>query len=129
MFQELPGSAGGVLGVEVSGAYTMDEVEQFRRAFETKLAQGHDKVHLLVKIDQLDLAQVDMKAFFEDCRYSLKHLDQMGRVAIVGSGEIESRLVELDSFIMGPRVQDMPETFFDAAQIEQAWQFVRGEST
>ena len=53
MFQVLEGSEGNVLGVEISGEYTKENVEELEKIFQGKVAEGHNRLNLLFKIDIL----------------------------------------------------------------------------
>ncbi len=125
MFKVLDGSAGDVLGVEISESYTKDDVEQFKKAFETALAAGHDRVNVLAKIDNLGLTKIDLGAFIDDSRFALGHMKQLRHIAVVGNSGLEKLLVQADNFILGKPKEELIEKYFDAADMDQAWAFVR----
>jgi len=125
MFAVLDGSEGNVLGVEISGAYTKNDVEAFEKAFESSL-KSVDKVNVLVKIDALEVGSSEFSAFWEDCRYSLKHIDQIGRIAIVGHSRIEAILTKMDNLFLADSKKGREERYFDVSDIDQAWDFARG---
>lgn len=126
MLTVLEGSKDNVLGIEVTGGYTKPDVEAFRKAFEDVLAKGHDKVHVLVKIDAMSFKESSFGAFVEDCRYSISYLKQLGRIAVVGNSDFEKFLVKVDNFLFGSPEKGRVEKYFDASQLEDAWAFVRG---
>ncbi|MCF8042691.1 MAG: STAS/SEC14 domain-containing protein [Desulfarculaceae bacterium] len=125
MFKVLEGSGGNVLGAEISGAYTVQDVEQFEKACEAVIAQGHDKVNILVKLDQMQWSKVEPKAFFKDSKYALGHIKQMRHLAIVGDSKLEEVMVKLDNMIFGREKKELIEKYFDVADMDQAWEFVR----
>ena len=125
MFQVLEEREGNVMGIEISGEYTKDDVEEFKKVFEGKLAEGHDRVNALVKIDNLNLGKIHVNAFIEDSRYALKHMDQLRHIAVVGDSKLKKVLVELDNKLFGKEQQELIEKYFDVADIDKAWEFVR----
>ncbi len=125
MYQVLEGSEGNVVGVEISGEYTKNDVEDLEKIFEDKVAEGHDRLNLLFKIDNLNIGKIHLNAFIEDSRYALKHMDQMRHLAIVGNSKLEKVLVELDNKLLGKKKEELIEKYFDVADIDKAWEFVR----
>ena len=49
MFKVLDGSDGNVLGVEISESYTKEDVQEFEKTCENKVAEGFDRLNILVK--------------------------------------------------------------------------------
>ena len=125
MFAVLDGSEGNVLGVEISGAYTKNDVGAFEKAFESCLKSG-DKVNVLVKIDGLEIGSSEFGAFWEDSRYALKNLDKIGHIALVGHSRIEEILTKMDNMFFVDSKKGREEKYFDVSEIDKAWEFVRG---
>ena len=125
MFQILEGSEGNVVGVEISGEYTKEDVGELEKIFEGKVAEGYDRLNLLFKIDNLNIGKIHVNAFIEDSRYALKHMDQMRHLAIVGDSKLEKVLVELDNKLLGKKKEELIEKYFNVADIDKAWEFVR----
>lgn len=125
MFKVLEGTGGSVLAVEISGSYTVEDVEQFEKAAEAQLAQGNQRLNILVKIDKLDLLKIEPKAFLRDAKYAMGHIKQMRHLAIVGDSKLEKVLVKLDNLIFGSERKELIEKYFNVADLDQAWSFVR----
>lgn len=125
MFAVLDGSSGDVLGVEISGGYTKDDVEAFKKAFEQALSAGHARLNVLVKMDTLALRESELGAFVEDGRYALGHMRQMRHLAVVGHGKLQAFLIKMDNCIFGRPKEELVEKFFDIERIADAWAFVR----
>lgn len=125
MFQILDGSEGNVMGVEISGEYTKKDVEELEKIFEGKVAEGHERLNLLFKIDNLNLGKIHVSAFIEDSKYALKHMDQMRHLAVVGDSKLEKVLVELDNKLFGKKKEELIEKYFNVADIDKAWEFIR----
>ncbi|MBU1275355.1 MAG: STAS/SEC14 domain-containing protein [Proteobacteria bacterium] len=126
MFKVLPESEGHVLGVEVSRGYTKKDMQAFKEAFEQKIAQGHGRINLLVRLDKLDLSKVPVEHYIEDCRYALSQGENLGRIAVVGNSPMARAMVTADNLIMAGPKRGITERYFDLAELEQAWEFVRG---
>ncbi len=125
MFQILEGSQGNVIGVEVSESYTKQDVEALKKLFEAKLAEGFDRINLLCKIDNLKLRDIKFDAFIEDAAYALKYIEQLRHIAVVGHSDLIKHLVKMDNVIFGSGGQERVEKYFDVADLDQAWEFVR----
>ncbi|MBU1277418.1 MAG: STAS/SEC14 domain-containing protein [Proteobacteria bacterium] len=125
MFKVLEGSGGSVLGVEISDSYTVQDVEQFEKTCEDLVAQGGERLNILVKIDKLDLLKIEPKAFFKDSKYALQHIKQMRHLAIVGDSKLEEALVKLDNLVFGSEKKELIEKYFNVADMDKAWEFVR----
>ncbi len=125
MFKVLEGSGGAVLAVEISGAYTVADVAQFEKAAEAQLAQGQERLNILVKIDQMELLKMEPRAFLKDAKYALQHIKQMRHLAIVGDSKLEEVLIKLDNLVFGNEKKELVEKYFNVADLAQAWAFVR----
>ena len=125
MFRIFDGSEGKVVGVEISGEYTKEDVEELEKIFEGKVAEGYDRLNLLFKIDNLNIGKIHVNAFIEDSKYVLKHMDQMRHLAIVGDSKLEKVLIELDNKLFGKKKEELIEKYFNVADIDKAWEFVR----
>ncbi|BEQ16164.1 STAS/SEC14 domain-containing protein [Desulfoferula mesophila] len=125
MFKVLEGGEGPVLAVEISGSYTVEDVKAFEKAAEARLAQGHPRLNILIKIDRMDWLKIKPQAFFQDAKYAMEHIKQMRHLAIVGDSKLEEVLVKLDNLIFGREKQELIEKYFDVSDLDQAWEFVR----
>lgn len=125
MFKILEGSKGNVLGVEVIGGYKKEDIEALKKICDDKLSEGHDKLNFLMKIDQLDFGKSELKAFYEDAKYALGHMKNLRHIAVVGHSKLERVLVELDNLLLGSPKKELIEKYFDVAEMDQAWEFVR----
>ena len=125
MYQVLEGSEGNVVGVEISGEYTKEDVEELEKIFEGKVAEGYDRLNLLFKIDNLNIGKIHLNAFIEDSKYALKHMDQMRHLAVVGDSKLEKVLIELDNKLFGKKKEELIEKYFNVADIDKAWEFIR----
>jgi hypothetical protein len=125
MFKILEGSGGNVLGVEVVGGYMKEDIEALKKICDDKLAEGHEKLNFLVKIDQLKFGKSEFGAFYEDCKYALTHMKNLRHIAVVGHSKLEKILIELDNKLLGSTKKEIIEKYFDVADMDEAWAFVR----
>ena len=113
-----------VLAVEIANEYVHDDVEQCKKWFEEKMAQGHDRVNFLVKVDKLPLTHVSCRAFWEDGVYALRHINNLGHLAFVGHSKFEKILVGMDGAIFNRMKEGLVEQYFDVDDMDKAWAFV-----
>lgn len=126
MFKVLPEGEGHVLGVEVSRGYTKKDMQAFKEAFEQKIAQGHGRINLLIRLDKLNLEKVRVENYIADCNYVLSQGESLRRIAVVGNSEMARAMVTADNLLMAGPKRGITERYFDLADLEQAWEFVRG---
>jgi len=125
MYKILDGSEGDVLGVEVVGGYMKKDVEELKKICDAKIAEGHERLNFLMKIDQLDFSKSEMGAFYEDSKYALSHLKNLRHIAVVGNSKLEKLLIELDNKLLGKPKKELVEKYFDVGDMDKAWEFVR----
>jgi hypothetical protein len=125
MFKILEGSEGNVLGVEVVGGYMKEDIEELKKICDDKIAEGHGKLNFLIKIDQLDFKKSELGAFYEDAKYAISHMKNLRHIAVVGHSNLEKILIELDNKLLGSVKKELIEKYFDVADMDKAWGFVR----
>ncbi len=125
MFKILEGSEGNVLGVEVVGGYLKEDIEELKKICDDKIAEGHGKLNFLIKIDQLDFKKSEFGAFYEDAKYAISHMKNLRHIAVVGQSRLEKILIELDNKLLGSVKKELIEKYFDVADMDKAWEFVR----
>lgn len=118
MWKVLDRSHDNVLGFEVEGKVTAEEVEQ-AAAVADKAIQEHGKISWLLVWKTTHYAS--LKAFYEDTSWLLKNIKNFDRMAIVGDKKWEEILVKADGLVYG-------EKYFDISQLDEAWDYVEGES-
>lgn len=125
MYKILEGSEGNVLGVEVVGGYLKKDVEELKKICDDKIAEGHGRLNFLIKIDQLDFGKSELGAFYEDAKYALSHIKNLRHIAVVGNSKLEKALIVMDNKLLGKAKKELIEKYFDVADMEKAWDFVR----
>lgn len=126
MVEEMPGSGGGVLAVELRRTYNQHDILKMERLLDRRIAEAGGRINLLLKLDALDLGKVDLENYIEDCRRTLERRDNLSRVAVVGDSEMARRLVSMDNLVMANATRGITERYFDVSEIAAAWEFVQG---
>ncbi|MFH1453140.1 MAG: STAS/SEC14 domain-containing protein [Armatimonadota bacterium] len=126
MIRLMDESTGNTVGVEIYGEYTKDDVLQLEKIFNDLMQEGHEKINILFKIDQLNLEKITPEAFIEDSRYALENLPHLGHIAVVGHSSLEKMLIGMDNMIFGDPSKGLEEKYFDIADMDKAWEFARG---
>lgn len=124
MITKLDSTKDYVLAIEVAHEYVHEDVEKCKQWFEEKLAGGITKVNFLVKADQLPIMHVSCKAFWEDGLFALRHIKNMGHMAIIGHGKMEKIMVGMDGALFNRAKQGLIERYFDVTDMDKAWEFV-----
>ena len=107
------------------GGYLKEDIEALKKICDDKIAEGHDKLNFLIKIDQLDFGKSELSAFYEDAKYAISHMKNLRHIAVVGHSKLEKILVELDNKLLGSAKKELVEKYFDVADMDKAWAFVR----
>ncbi|GAB6038479.1 hypothetical protein JCM15519_30380 [Fundidesulfovibrio butyratiphilus] len=128
MFSVLEGSKNNILAVEISGGYTKNDVDELKKIFEAVLAKGQTKVNFLVKIDRMSIRESEFGAFVEDARYALSHIKEIGLIAVVGKSDVQKFLTKVDNLVFGSPEKGRIEKYFDVADLQSAWDFVKGQA-
>jgi len=127
MITKLDSTKNYVLAIEVAHEYVHADVEQCKKWFEEKLVQGFDKVNFLVKADNLPITHISCRAFWEDGLYALRHIKNMGHIAIIGHGTLEKIMVGMDGAMFNRSKRGLVERYFDVSEMDKAWDFVNQE--
>ncbi|BEQ17126.1 STAS/SEC14 domain-containing protein [Desulfoferula mesophila] len=125
MFEVMPESGGRVLAVRLLQAYSKKDVLAFEKLLEEWIDRVGGQLDMLVKLDGLNLRRVPVENYIEDCRRTLAHRESLRRIAVVGDSDFARSLVSLDNLIMANAAHGITERYFDVAQLEEAWSFLR----
>jgi len=117
-----------VLMIEVVDGLTESDEQLCQKLFLAKLEEGHENVHMLVKLDEAKLTHSSAKAFFEDLLFVIRQYKKMGNIAVVAHSRMLKTLVPIDNFFFERASQGYQERYFDASQMDEAKAFVLGEA-
>lgn len=125
MIQQLKTSPENVLAIEVIDGFTKTDEKLCQKFFEEKLAKGFDTVNVLVKLDEMKISKISVKAFFEDILWSLRNYQKMGHLAIVAHSSILKALVPVDNLFFARSAKGREERYFDVSKLDKAFEFVQ----
>ena len=118
MFQILEQGAGRVVGLKVTGKITAEDMTAMTRRLEAEIDGAEGPLRLLSDVSDFD--GMEIAAFWQDLTFSLKHVGDFDRVAIVGA----KTWMEWWTKGVSPFVKAEARCFPPEA-IDQAWAWVR----
>ncbi len=114
-----------VLVLEVKDGFKEVDEQLFEKLVKDKLNQGHDIVHVLVKMDKMKISQTSIKAFFEDIVWWLRNFNHVGHLAVVAHSNIIKALIPIDKLFFERASKGRIERYFDISQLDEALEFVK----
>lgn len=117
MIESLPRSSGNVLGFKLSGKLHDDDYKHFVPAVDAVCAKHPDDVRILAQFH--DFHGWDLKALWDDIKFSTTHCAKVKRIALVGEKKWEEWMAKVCKPFTMAKIQ-----YFDAGEIEQAWRWV-----
>ncbi len=109
-----------VIAVEFKGGYEVEDEQRLEKMFDEKLASGLSQINLLARIDKLSITKSSWKAMWDDGMYGLKHLNNCGKIAIVGNSKVEEFLVKVDNAFFGNTKKGREEKYFHVDDYDKA---------
>ena len=117
MFRKLTASSGNEVGFRVSGKLTDRDFREFIPQVE-QLIDKNGRIRLLFELD--DFHGWDLQAAWDDFKFSLKHLRDIERLAVVGDREWEEWMVRLAKPFAMSKVK-----YYDKHRLHEAWEWLR----
>ena len=116
MYRVLDESSGHTVGIRVDGKLTKDDYSVLIPYFENLI---HECGPLNLLCDMTQFSGVEFSAFLEDFKFSIQHLRDFKRMAIIG----DQRWVDVYTKIFNPLVKTEIKCF-PSDQTEEAWKWV-----
>ena len=116
MITRLDKSTDTVLGFTLSGKLHDEDYQHFVPAVDAAIA-AHGRVRLLAHF--ADFHGWDMRALWDDIKFSATHCTKMDRIALVGDKRWEKAMATVCKPFTMAKVR-----YFDAAQIADAWKWL-----
>lgn len=113
-----------ILALEVVDGFTQTDEALCQKLFNEKLEKGFNQINVLVKLDEMKVSNSNVKAFFEDILWSLRHYKQLGHLAIVAHSKVLKALVPIDNVFFERASKGRQERYFDSSQMEEAMAFI-----
>ncbi|MDQ2774320.1 MAG: STAS/SEC14 domain-containing protein [Acidobacteriota bacterium] len=121
MIERLKESHGGVIGFQVIGRVTANEVEAFEEQIKFLIGQRHNRPIGIVA-DLSQMGGVDWKARWDEMRFLQKYTNHIARIAVVGADkweEVAGMLVTGTALLQGETL------YFHSSEILHAWHWAR----
>ncbi len=121
MIERLKESDGGVIGFEVIGKVTAEEVEAFEEQIRFLIAKRRNRpIGIVADLSRME--SVDWKARWEEMRFLQKYTNHIARIAVVGADQWET--------VAGLALTSMAllqgETlYFHSSEMRHAWAWAR----
>lgn len=119
MIVELKESEGNTIGFRLTGKLTHEDYEFMVPQLE-KLMEKEGKVNALMLLEDFD--GWEMRAAWDDLSMGVKHFNDFERIALVGHEDWEEWMATLAKPFTTSQIR-----YFDAAKLDEAWSWVRGE--
>ncbi len=119
MYRILDDSHDNVVGISVDGKLTKEDYDVLIPFFENRITESR-RISLLC--DMTQFTGMEVVAFWEDFKFSIQHLRDFNRIAIVG----DQRWLDWSTTIMNPLVKT-EFRYFPLVQIDKAWEWVKSE--
>jgi len=120
MVKKLEQSSGNIIGFEMSGKLHDDDYKVFVPAVEEVLKKA-GRARILASFH--DFHGWDLHAAWDDLKFGSKHVIDIEKIALVGDKQWEQWMAKLCKPFTVAKVK-----YFDAAEIETAWQWLREPS-
>ncbi len=116
MYRVLDESSGHTIGIKIDGKLTKDDYGVLIPYLEN-LINECGTLNLLC--DMTQFSGMEIAAFWEDFKFSISHLRDFKRIAIMG----DERWLDWYTKIINPLVKTEVH-YFQLAQIKEAWEWV-----
>lgn len=121
MIDRLKESSGGVLGFQVIGKMTDEDIKAFEPQIEFLIHERkHKPIGILADLSQMRGA--DWKARWHEMRFLQKHSEHIARMAIVGADKWEEIVAIVTA---GAAILEAETRYYDKSEMLRAWEWVR----
>ena len=114
MYEKLDRSEGNVLGYEIEGEVTEEDLDEILSEMESAIEEYEDDLSVLLRLDSVP--GFEFGALDEDLRFWLEHRDDIEKYAIVTDNSLIEGLVAVED-----RLTDIGMREFDPEELEAAW--------
>jgi hypothetical protein len=112
MIEQLSGLPGNVLGFRLSGKLHDEDYKSFVPVVDAAIGQ-HGKVRLLAEFH--DFHGWDMRAMWDDIKFSTTHCTKIDRIALVGDKKWEQWMAKVCKPFTTAKIR-----YFDSSEIDAA---------
>jgi hypothetical protein len=119
MIEQLPQSTDGILGFKLSGKLHDADYQNFVPVIDSAL-EKQAKIRLLAQFH--DFHGWDMKALWDDIKFSTTHCTKIDRIALVGEKTWEKWMAKVCKPFTMAKIR-----YFDAGELETAWAWLQDD--
>jgi hypothetical protein len=119
VIEPLPSRSDKVLAFKLSGKLHDEDYKKFVPLVDTAGQQG--KVRILAQFH--DFQGWDLKALWDDIKFSTTHCSKIERIALVGDRKWESWMAKVCRPFTMAKIE-----YFDVAQIDDAWKWIAADN-
>jgi hypothetical protein len=116
MIEQLPSPSPKLLGFKMSGTLHDADYQTFVPLVDAAVAK-EGKVRLLAQFH--DFKGWDLRALWDDIKFSTTHCTKIDRIALVGDRQWESWMSKVCKPFTMAKIE-----YFDAAKIDDAWKWL-----
>ncbi|WP_299725421.1 STAS/SEC14 domain-containing protein [uncultured Endozoicomonas sp.] len=120
MIELLPESKGAIVGLDVTGRIASEEEQRWINKIQAMIDQ-YGKLSFLI-VYHPD-AHFTAAAMYEDLKWTLGHLKNINKIAIVSDSKLIKLLVHADSPFA--RMLHIKERYFNNAELTDAWKWIK----
>ena len=124
MIEQIKTFKGNAIAIEAIESFTETDAQLLHKFFEQKLNAGNEHVHVLVKLDEIKINQINTKAFFEHMIWVIRNLENVGNLAIVAHSNILKAMIPVDNLFFERLKEGFEERYFDVSHLDKALHFI-----
>ncbi|MNJ95446.1 hypothetical protein D3C87_131580 [compost metagenome] len=129
MINQIKKFTGNALALELFGSFTETDALLIEQLFEEKLNAGYTHVNILIKVKDMSVMKdMKLKAFFDGELWGIKHLEKIGRCAVVSHSDFMKSIVNIESKMLHLFNSALEERYFDDDQLEEALEFIENDN-
>jgi hypothetical protein len=128
MIEQIKIFKGNSIAIEAIESLTETDVTLMHKFFEKKLNNGFDHVHVLIKLDEIKISQINTKAFFEHMIWVIRNLKNVGNLAIVAHSNILKSMIPIDNIFFERLKKGYEERYFDISHLDKALDFIESNT-
>jgi len=117
MIEQLKSGSDEILGFKLSGKLHDADYKTFVPAVDAAVTK-HGKVRILAQFH--DFQGWDMKALWDDIKFSTTHCTKIDRIALVGEKKWEEWMAKVCKPFTMAKIQ-----YFDASNVDEAWKWLQ----
>ena len=112
------------LAINVVDGFTVEDEDYCEHLFQKKLDKGYKQINLLIRLDNLRLTKISLRAFMKDLYWILRNYKRVGHMAIVAHSRIIKAWIRIDNLFFEKASAGRYERYFDVSEMKEAMAFI-----